>query len=78
MLNKGVVEVNFSDSQKMVFEMLMARICHLSALPDLKQILLTVNSDRNPHEKNIAQKIDENNDELISDILRSFEGSKLI
>ena len=41
-----------------------------------------VDGDKNPQkknqEKNIDQKIDENNDELINDILRSFEGSKII
>ena len=82
MLVKGASEITFSSSPKMMFEMLMMRICYLAALPDLKQVLLIVDGDKNPknknQEKNIAQKIDENNDELINDILRSFEGSKLI
>ncbi len=74
MLTKGVSEINFSSSSKMAFEMLMVRICHLAALPDLKQVLLEVSNEKNP----IAQKIDENNDDLVSDILSSFEGAKLI
>jgi DNA polymerase-3 subunit gamma/tau len=74
MLTKGVSEINFSSSPKMAFEMLMVRICHLAALPDLKQVLLEVSNEKNP----IAQKIDENNDDLVSDILSSFEGAKLI
>ena len=82
MLVKGASEITFSSSPKMMFEMLMMRICYLAALPDLKQVLLIVDGDRNPQkknqEKNIDQKIDENNDELINDILRSFEGSKII
>ena len=86
MLVKGAAEIAFSSSPKMTFEMLMMRICYLAALPDLKQVLLTAHSDKNPPERNqeknqekdIAQKTDENNDELINDILRSFEGSKLI
>ena len=82
MLVKGASEITFSSSPKMMFEMLMMRICYLAALPDLKQVLLIVDGDKNPQkknqEKNIDQKIDENNDELINDILRSFEGSKLI
>ena len=82
MLVKGASEITFSSSPKMMFDMLMMRICYLAALPDLKQVLLIVDGDRNPQkknqEKNIDQKIDENNDELINDILRSFEGSKII
>jgi len=74
MLMKGISEINFSSSPKMAFEMLMARICHLGALPDLKQVLLDVSNNKNP----VAQKIDENNDDLVSDILSSFEGAKLI
>ncbi|MBU6140614.1 MAG: DNA polymerase III subunit gamma/tau [Proteobacteria bacterium] len=73
MLSKGVYEISFASSPKMVFEMLMARICHLVALPDLKQVLLSTNNDKNT----VAQKSDKNNDNLIEDILRSFEGSKL-
>lgn len=82
MLVKGTSEITFSSSPKMMFEMLMMRICYLAALPDLKQVLLIVDGEKNllekNGEKNVAQKIDENNDELINDILRSFEGSKII
>ena len=74
MLSKGVAEINFSSSPKMAFEMLMVRICHLAAIPDLKQVLLEVGSNKNP----VAQKIDQNNDNLIDDILSSFSGAKLI
>jgi DNA polymerase-3 subunit gamma/tau len=74
MLSKGVTEINFSSSPKMAFEMLMARICHLAALPDLKQVLLEVSNNKNP----IAQKIDQTNDDLVGEILSSFEGAKLI
>ncbi|MBM3579632.1 MAG: DNA polymerase III subunit gamma/tau [Alphaproteobacteria bacterium] len=65
MLTKSIPEINFSSSPKMAFEMLMARLCHLVALPDLKQILL------------VEKRVDENNEELINEILRSFEGSKI-
>jgi hypothetical protein len=82
MLVKGASEITFSSSPKMMFEMLMMRICYLAALPDLKEVLLIVDGEKNllekNREKNVAQKIDENNDELINDILRSFEGSKII
>ena len=74
MLVKGTSEISFSSSPKMAFEMLMARICHLVALPDLKQVLLKASGDEN----SVDQKPDENNDELIGDILQSFEGSKII
>lgn len=42
MLLKGNAEINFSPSQKMAFEMLLMRICHLSALPDLKLSLIHI------------------------------------
>ncbi len=79
MLIKGNSEINFSSSQKMAFEMLLMRICHLSALPDLKNILLQ-NSDlpkNNVAEKN-QQTNDEVSDDLVGEILRNFEGAKLV
>jgi DNA polymerase-3 subunit gamma/tau len=47
MLLKGNMEINFSTSPKMVFEMLIARICHLVALPNLKEVLLDLNQSKN-------------------------------
>jgi DNA polymerase-3 subunit gamma/tau len=47
MLLKGNMEINFSTSPKMVFEMLIARICYLVALPNLKEALLDLNQSKN-------------------------------
>jgi DNA polymerase-3 subunit gamma/tau len=74
MLAKGVSEINFSNSPKMAFEMLLARICHLVALPDLQQVLLDLDKTKNP----IASNQREANDDVINEILRNFEGAKLI
>lgn len=81
MLTKGNGEINFAVSQKMAFEMLMARICHLVALPNLSQILLGLNEDKIPQENYVAQKtseINDGNNDLVNEILRNFEGAKLI
>jgi len=79
MLMKGNSEINFSSAQKMAFEMLLMRVCHLSALPDLKNILLqnTALSQNVVAEKN-HQANDEAGDDLVGEILRNFEGAKLI
>ncbi len=107
MLLKGHSEINFSSSPKMAFEMLMARICHLVALPNLKEVLLDLNQSKNsleisaekiaPIEKSLnsapageitgaaetndATKTNdakEINDEVVNEILRNFEGAKII
>lgn len=90
MLMKGTSEINFAISPKMTFEMLLVRMCHLTALPDLQQVLLNLNENKNfpkdrleseqetNREKNLAQKTTENNDDLMSEIMHNFEGAKLI
>lgn len=92
MLIKGNSEISFSSSQKIFFEMLLMRICHLIALPDLKNILLeTAKNDincnsllqnKNSDQNNLDQKVEDNNDkinkDLVGEILRNFEDSKLI
>jgi DNA polymerase-3 subunit gamma/tau len=90
MLNKGVGEVNFSDSPKMAFEMLMVRICHLVALPNLAQVLTDLDKKTHilkshleeaekPQQKTnsviSSEKID---DEVVKEILRSFEDARLV
>lgn len=90
MLMKGVSEINISNSQKITFEMLLARICHLVALPILQEALLQLH-DSNLESKNspeikvvpttqnfIAEKRDEINDEVVSEILRNFEGARVV
>ena len=79
MLLKGNSEINYSPSQKIAFEMLLLRICHLQALPELKNILLHIdNSSQNiVAEKNITTN-DRDNEDLVGEILRNFEGAKLI
>lgn len=74
MLLKGSNEINFSASPKMACEMLLVRICHLVALPNLQQILIETEETKN----NIATKRSEINDDLVDEILRSFEGSRVV
>lgn len=95
MLLKGNAEVNFSASPKMTFEMLLVRICHLVALPSLKEVLLDLNQSKNSsllaQEKiaPIAKSFDstksnpmpsanEIEDEVVNEILRNFEGAKIV
>ncbi len=74
MLLKGNAEVSFSNSQKMTFEMLLARICHLAALPNLQQIVNDFGKDKN----SVAPKQNDVNDDVVNEILRNFEGAKII
>ena len=82
MLNKGMIEVAESNSQKMSFEMLMARISHLVALPNLEKLLLNINDEKNyrhdglQNQDSLAKegKIDD----VVFEVLRNFEGSKII
>lgn len=77
-LNKAKLEVSLSQNQKISFEMLLIRICHLVALPDLKEILLDTNKSKNF----VAQKKDDikdnNQDSMVDEILRNFEGAEII
>jgi len=121
LISKSISELKSSFMPKMSFEMLLVRICHLVALPDLKQVLLQVSSAKESSDLSFA-KFDENtnfsapknikklteeqefselqpsaeihsefkttsntndsdglkNDEFIAEILRSFEGSKIV
>lgn len=77
MLVKGNQEINFSSAQKMAFEMLMMRICHLAALPDLKNLAAAL-QDGNFSQDNLAKKNPQVNDDVVGEILRNFEGAKLI
>jgi len=74
MLLKGNQEIVSSASPKMAFEMLLARICYMVALPNLQQVLLNLNEKQNP----VAEKKTEINDDLVNEILRNFEGAKIL
>ncbi|MBU6338856.1 MAG: DNA polymerase III subunit gamma/tau [Rickettsiales bacterium] len=86
MLLKGNSEIAFSDMQKAAFEMLIARICHLVALPDLKNQLLDLSASKNYQDeknvvlekKTIAEKTNGINDDMVNEILRNFEGAKIV
>jgi len=95
MLLKGNSEISFSNSQKMAFEMLLARICHMVALPNLKEALLDLNQSKNSSvviEEKIApiaksfdssitnqmNGVKEISDDVVNEILRNFEGSKIV
>lgn len=74
MMSKGNAEINFSTSPRMAFEMLLVRICHIVALPNLQQVLLSVDGTQNP----VAQNNSEINDDVVNEILRNFEGAKVL
>lgn len=90
LITKSIRDINFSGSAKIFFEMLIIRICHLASIPDLKNVLLNFNENSN-NSINL-DKVNENsskdfdnfsnnnnqNSELILQILKSFEGSKII
>ncbi len=81
MLLRGISEVNLSKSPKITFEMLMIRICHLIALPNLQKILLGDGQEKPSLATNYStpeKNINESGNDVVNDILRSFEGSQLI
>jgi DNA polymerase-3 subunit gamma/tau len=83
LISKSIYEISTSTSAKMVFEMLMIRICHLISLPDLKQVLLESYHQKNPTISTIQTDLtpkeqEQNNFDLVSQILKSFEGSKIV
>ncbi len=95
MLLKGLGEIHNSNCPKIIFEMLLARICYLHDLPDLKTIIqntdnkelksevitpkISQNLDSNqPIAQKDEQKKDLTDDEIVSEILRNFNGSKLL
>ena len=73
-LNKGKVEMSFATSQKITFEMLLVRICHLISLPNLEDILL---SDNKGFSAENNKKSEENSD-IAGEILRNFAGAKIV
>lgn len=91
MLSKGNQEINFSISSKKSFEMLLLRICCLESMLDLKEIISLMDKDKNisnvNHDSKISfeKKLDQNeindknlDNDIASEILRNFDGSKLI
>lgn len=73
-LMKGIVEINSFSSQKIAFEMLVAKVCHLIALPDLSKVLLDLGAAKD----HVTTDKDSISDEIVNEILRNFEGAKLI
>lgn len=74
-LVKGNAEINLSSSPKMAFEMLLAKICHMAALPNLQQVLLNLDETKNTVDPKGEEVI---NDDTVNEILRNFEGAKVI
>jgi len=76
-LVKSTSEINSFASPKMAFEVLLAKLCHIVALPNLRNILVDLHQKQNSSQNPVAQKTGENNDDLIHEILRNFEGAKI-
>ncbi len=81
MLMKGSSEIASASVPKMAFEMLMVRVCHLVALPNLQDLLLKLSSNSDLAELQVSGEKNNNlaeNGEVVNEVLRSFEGSKII
>lgn len=81
MMTKGFQELSFSNFKKIEFEIFLTRICHLVALPDLKKILLesrVENKEVINKFNNVDINLENSGDELVNEIIRNFEGAKLI
>lgn len=77
-LSKSASEIQFSASPKMAFEILLAKLCHLVAIPDLQQILINTPESKNIVEEKLKEgKNEQSEGDLIGEILRNFEGSKI-
>lgn len=57
--------------------MLLVRICHLIALPNLQQILLNKNEVENSIAQKVSETHDEKESELVNEIMRNFEGARV-
>lgn len=79
MLIKGAAEISNSPLQKIAFEMLIIRMCYLSSLPNLEQILSQTNGDpkSNNSDKIVAEN-DKGNQDLIGEVMRNFAGTKIV
>lgn len=80
-LLKGLNEVNFSSTnQKIIFEMLLIRICHLSDLPNFENAIkkagntqVTIAQDQSINQNNNDKKPD-----FSGEVLRNFSNSKVV
>jgi len=77
-LNKSKREISYSSNQKIAFEMILVRICHLIALPNLKEILLDLNKSKNVVAVKEGAIKDNTQDLVVDEILRNFEGSEIV
>ncbi len=80
LITKSISEINFSLMPKNSFEVLLARICHIIAIPDLKSLLIDLNKTKNNTDNHSQLKNNrlDNEEELIKEILKNFEGSKIL
>lgn len=80
LITKSISEINFSLMPKNSFEVLLARICHIIAIPDLKSLLIDLNKTKNNTDNHSQLKNNQldNEEELIKEILKNFEGSKIL
>ena len=79
-LLKGHKEVSGSSLPKISFEMLLFRLCHLVAIPNLEQIILSTDISKNTIAEN---KISDDGqasspDNIANELLRNFEGAKIV
>ncbi len=84
MLIKGNIELANSSSQKMTMEMLIVRICYLSELPNLEQIINSevisskLSANLNVEISNKPQEINNKSQNLVAEVLENFGQAKIV
>ncbi|MDA0902272.1 MAG: DNA polymerase III subunit gamma/tau [Proteobacteria bacterium] len=94
MMLKGLNELSYNANQKSIFEMLLIRICHLSNLPSLEKIIAQMDNNDNadkavtkavqpagesaPNNSQNTSPSSADGDELAAEIIRNFEGAKIV
>lgn len=87
LLQRGYSEINLSPNAKNSCEIMLMRICHLSNIVDLSEILSQIDNKSQENEisqektldvKNKKSQDSDDNNEIANEILRNFEGAKII
>ncbi len=82
-LLKGLTEINStSTNQKIIFEMLLIRICHLNDLPNFETVIKTINNNSTISKtvETVTEGCNSSNkgSDFSGEILRNFTNSKIV
>ena len=78
MLIKGSTELANSSSQKMMMEMIIIRMCYLSSLPNLEQLVKNNGDLKLGNDNKMASQDNQKNQDLAGEVVRNFPGSKIL